>query len=137
MYHIELSQLICIANQLAGFCMIRVFAERCFQTDYNSDINFNIMQWWEYNNFNLGRIIPLWTLSIVSSAALIMYVPSFPVLNSWKWCNSITDSSNRIFQFAEFNKMDRVMSAKGNSCLLIYLPHMHTHIQTNTYTQCK
>ena len=32
-YHIETSQLICLANQSTGFYMIRVFTERYFQID--------------------------------------------------------------------------------------------------------
>ena len=36
--------------------------------------------------------------------------------------NSITHSSNWIFQFTEFNKVDGVMSAIENLWLLIYLP---------------
>ena len=33
-YCIEISQLSCVANQLAGFCGVRVFHEGCFRIDY-------------------------------------------------------------------------------------------------------
>ena len=33
-YHVETSQLIYFANPLAGFYMMGVFTEWCFQTDY-------------------------------------------------------------------------------------------------------
>ena len=33
-YCIETSQLICVANQLAGFCGVRVFTEGCFRINY-------------------------------------------------------------------------------------------------------
>ena len=33
-YCIETSQLSCVANQLAGFCGVRVFHEGCFRIDY-------------------------------------------------------------------------------------------------------
>ena len=33
-YGIETSQLSCVANQLAGFCGVRVFHEGCFQIGY-------------------------------------------------------------------------------------------------------
>ena len=52
------------------------------------------------------------TLSAAFSAAIIMYVSSFPVL---KRCNNITHSSSRIFRYTEFNEKDRVMLAIENS----------------------
>ena len=41
---VETSQLICIANQLAGFYTVRVFIEKCFQKDYKFNSNYNFMQ---------------------------------------------------------------------------------------------
>ena len=35
LYHMETSELICFANQLTGFHMMLVFAERRFRTDDN------------------------------------------------------------------------------------------------------
>ena len=35
-YHMETSQLICLANRMTGFYMIQVFTERYFRTDINS-----------------------------------------------------------------------------------------------------
>ena len=33
-YHIETSRLMCFANQLTGFCMIRVLTDSRFRADY-------------------------------------------------------------------------------------------------------
>ena len=35
LFHIETSQLICIANQITDFYMIQVFTERYFQTNFS------------------------------------------------------------------------------------------------------
>ena len=44
-YHIETSRLTCVANQLTGFCMIRVFTGRSFRIVYTtSGINFLYQQ---------------------------------------------------------------------------------------------
>ena len=48
--------------------------------------------------------------------------PHFLYWVNWKRYNNITVWSNRIFQFTEFNKMERVMSVLENLCLLICLP---------------
>ena len=37
-YHMETSQLICLANRMTGFYMIQVFTERYFRTDINSKL---------------------------------------------------------------------------------------------------
>ena len=44
-YRIETSRLICVANQLTGFCKIRVFTEGSFRIVYaTSGINFSYRQ---------------------------------------------------------------------------------------------
>ena len=37
LHHIEPNQMICIANELAGFYIIQVFTERFFQTDFSRE----------------------------------------------------------------------------------------------------
>ena len=42
-YHIETSQFICIAKKLSGFCILRVFTERYFGTDYSHLVTMSLI----------------------------------------------------------------------------------------------
>ena len=61
--------------------------------------------------------------------------PHFLFWNNWKRCNSITHSSNQIFQFTEFNKMDDVVLVPENPYLITCLPgkKMVCHFNLNIF----